>query len=465
MLTRFKSIFLLIASYQAFAGTPVFSAIADKNQSPEWTKPLVEEKIPEADPEVLAGDEGFLVSVEKAPSIPSLEKAMSAKVRLMTFRRPLDFDYEFTLLVVEGKIKRAFIVSTSMPGKSPILGIHRLSAPVLDTLPHKPFPWRTSKSYFNSPMYWALNITGGYFIHSSPHYGNLGHPASMGCIRESIPDAMEVFDTVVNQYSSSPSYSIIFDQLKLGSGTDAEKTLLETLSASEWSIDQLKAALKESRTEVTLVSKGDLEYAPGIPVDAYVRPYSDTPQIEASFPTCGGFDCWDLFHKKRTTLKLRPYIAYKNPPEDEYVFDQTLSLATREIISASPNLQAPAPPATTVAQAPAVQVIPVLAPLAKAVSTLNLNEALTGALQLLDPLDLVDVTLSLSSNETPLLVRICDATARVCSKARGPDAESSADFVFPLHEVASKLKSTKHLILQVIGGSGTLNLIKIRFYH
>lgn len=462
--------------------TLIHSANAFENEAPEWASPLVEESIPEADPETLASELGFTLPAEKTSALPSLDKAMSAKVRVMTFRRPLDFDYEFTLLVVGGKIKRAFIVSTSMPGKAAILGIHRLSAPVLDTMPHKPFPWRTSKSYFDSPMYWALNINDGYFIHSSPHYGNLGHPASMGCIRESIPDAMEVFNTVVNQFAGSPSYSIIFDQLKLGSGSDGEKALLKTLVASEWTIDQLKAALKQSKMEVALVSRGDLEYAPGVPVDAHVRPFEDTPQLESSFPTCGGVDCWDLFHKKRTTLKLRPYIAFKNPPKDEYHSDQLIALATAEMIAHSPApspsvIPAPLPtatPAVTPAMDAPVVVPPValnplppvvLTQLLPAVSSLNLNMVLSGSIKLLDPRDLFEVSVNLSGQENALTVRICDSVARVCSKPRGPEASSTGEFVFPMHEVGSNLKSTTHLILQVVSGSGTLNLMKVSYYH
>lgn len=61
------------------------------------------------------------------------------------------------------------------------------------------YPWIRSKTYHNSQMYWGLWIKGGYFIHSTPHYGELGIPASMGCIRQSFPDAQELFKLIVEQ--------------------------------------------------------------------------------------------------------------------------------------------------------------------------------------------------------------------------------------------------------------------------
>jgi hypothetical protein len=60
------------------------------------------------------------------------------------------------------------------------------------------FPWIKSTSYNNSQMYWGVWIHGGYFIHSTPHYGELGMPASMGCIRQSFEDAQALFKLIVD---------------------------------------------------------------------------------------------------------------------------------------------------------------------------------------------------------------------------------------------------------------------------
>lgn len=64
-------------------------------------------------------------------------------------------------------------------------------------------PWLRSRTYGNSQMFWGLWIKGGYLIHSTPHYGELGRPASMGCIRQSFPDAMELFTHLVEENMSA----------------------------------------------------------------------------------------------------------------------------------------------------------------------------------------------------------------------------------------------------------------------
>ncbi len=64
------------------------------------------------------------------------------------------------------------------------------------------YPWIRSSKYGNSQMFWGLWIKGGYFIHSTPHYGELGRPASMGCIRQSFPDAMDLFKLLVEENMS-----------------------------------------------------------------------------------------------------------------------------------------------------------------------------------------------------------------------------------------------------------------------
>lgn len=40
-----------------------------------------------------------------------------------------------------------------------------------------------SKKYDNAPMPHSIFFSGGFAIHATPHTGNLGRPASHGCIR------------------------------------------------------------------------------------------------------------------------------------------------------------------------------------------------------------------------------------------------------------------------------------------
>ena len=49
--------------------------------------------------------------------------------------------------------------------------------------PYSYQPMHYSKKYDNAPMPHSIFFSGGYAIHATPHIGNLGHPASHGCVR------------------------------------------------------------------------------------------------------------------------------------------------------------------------------------------------------------------------------------------------------------------------------------------
>ncbi len=100
-------------------------------------------------------------------------------------------------------------IRTRMSMKTTPVGNYRLDAIAYDLKLKGPkgmkvvrpvaFPWLRSHAYKDSQMFWGLWIKGGYFIHSTPHYGELGRPASMGCIRQSFADAQELFKLIVEE--------------------------------------------------------------------------------------------------------------------------------------------------------------------------------------------------------------------------------------------------------------------------
>jgi lipoprotein-anchoring transpeptidase ErfK/SrfK len=51
-----------------------------------------------------------------------------------------------------------------------------------------------SKKYDNAPMPNSIFYSGGFAIHATPYVGNLGHPASHGCVRLSPTNAQILFD-------------------------------------------------------------------------------------------------------------------------------------------------------------------------------------------------------------------------------------------------------------------------------
>ena len=55
-----------------------------------------------------------------------------------------------------------------------------------------------SKKYDNAPMPHSIFFSGGYAIHATPHVGNLGRPASHGCVRLHPSNASTLFNIVKN---------------------------------------------------------------------------------------------------------------------------------------------------------------------------------------------------------------------------------------------------------------------------
>ncbi len=59
--------------------------------------------------------------------------------------------------------------------------------------PYSYQPMHYSKKYDNAPMPHSIFFSGGYAIHATPHVGNLGRPASHGCVRLSPNNAATLY--------------------------------------------------------------------------------------------------------------------------------------------------------------------------------------------------------------------------------------------------------------------------------
>lgn len=62
--------------------------------------------------------------------------------------------------------------------------------------PYSLQPMHYSKKYDNAPMPHSIFFSGGYAIHATPHIGNLGRPASHGCVRLHPANAATLYDIV-----------------------------------------------------------------------------------------------------------------------------------------------------------------------------------------------------------------------------------------------------------------------------
>ena len=60
-----------------------------------------------------------------------------------------------------------------------------------------------SRKYHNAPMAHSIFFSGGYAIHATPHVGNLGRPASHGCIRLHPSNAARLFEIVSHDRSGT----------------------------------------------------------------------------------------------------------------------------------------------------------------------------------------------------------------------------------------------------------------------
>lgn len=62
--------------------------------------------------------------------------------------------------------------------------------------PYSLQPMHYSRKYDNAPMPNSIFFSGGYAIHATPHVGNLGRPASHGCVRLSPSNASTLYSIV-----------------------------------------------------------------------------------------------------------------------------------------------------------------------------------------------------------------------------------------------------------------------------
>lgn len=68
--------------------------------------------------------------------------------------------------------------------------------------PYSYQPMHYSKKYDNAPMPHSIFFNGGYAIHATPHIGNLGRPASHGCVRLSPSNAATLYNMTKGEYTT-----------------------------------------------------------------------------------------------------------------------------------------------------------------------------------------------------------------------------------------------------------------------
>lgn len=68
--------------------------------------------------------------------------------------------------------------------------------------PYSYQPMHYSKKFDNAPMPHSIFFSGGYAIHATPHTGNLGRPASHGCVRLHPVNATTLYNMTKGEYTT-----------------------------------------------------------------------------------------------------------------------------------------------------------------------------------------------------------------------------------------------------------------------
>jgi hypothetical protein len=241
------------------------------------------------DPMSLKGRKpGRLARLLDRLGIQRIAAPASYRMSVYVFKRPvgLNVDKEFGIVEVDGNLMNVFAVSTARAGKYTIEGDFTLKIGVEN---QRPYPFHRSSTYANSPMFWGLQVSGAYWLHSTPHYAFLGMPASMGCVRVDFPTAMEIWDTAVNKVGASSHITIY----KSGSPEAAAK-YNELKTKFNLTDDTVEKSIDEDLADAHAMTSGDYN-GNGHWRREVNRVISDYRY--GTYPKCGDKDCFTYFHE------------------------------------------------------------------------------------------------------------------------------------------------------------------------
>lgn len=100
---------------------------------------------------------------------------------------------------VDGWTRYNWAVSTARRGYRTPVGSYR---------PQRLYRTYYSKKYYNSPMPHSIFFAGGYAIHGTYYMGQLGRPASHGCIRLAPGNAAALY-SLVQEYGKGNTRIVI----------------------------------------------------------------------------------------------------------------------------------------------------------------------------------------------------------------------------------------------------------------
>ncbi len=223
---------------------------------------------------------------------------------------------EFAITSIHGKIRKFQIVSTAIEAearggfRTTPSGNFKLDAIAYQKRVLQPdgtrplmlvlFPWLKSATYDNSPMYWGLWLFGGYFMHSTPHYGQLGTRASMGCIRQAFPDAIELFR--LRQY-----YRGMVRIHPIGSEQAVRR--FQELSTTERLLQEIGREKQKIRDYIAFNRSTEVHSNGHTWIDASTR----QPNL-IDWPNCGPIDCFTIWGMRVPSSHSRERLVPDHEP-------------------------------------------------------------------------------------------------------------------------------------------------------
>ncbi len=315
-------------TFWTFLLSPVF-AQPQAVKAPIWKDRL---KAIQLDPHELSPQEleADLEGMQAIPNDPLSriddsirEFTVQPDVEFFAFGQPDDFDYEFGVIFKRGVLHDVVVLSTGKEGPDGKGGTVRALWGTYPLQPLKagssrlkevlPWPWIRSRKYDGSPMYWGLHIVGGYYSHSTAYYAQLGVPASKGCLRMYMPDAMSVFNVMVNEIPNAKG------RITITKGTRNPKSnavLEHVLQRAGMTRDQLAKKISEKRQEITRTTRSHVPPVRGEPAEAHNRPTeAEIPSVACGVTRRGvRVDCWDAFAKTDRRVWISDQVFESNAP-------------------------------------------------------------------------------------------------------------------------------------------------------
>jgi hypothetical protein len=227
-----------------------------------------------------------------------------------------------------------------------------------------PFPFLSSSSFERSSMWYGLQVTNdGILMHATPHYYQLGQRASMGCIRQSTPDAMWLWNLVTNESEGRKAMirihpkdsqqavtrlrELIYDPNFIAPEVTVPEIMPVYASPNAsrnmvWLVDQINMSHQKIKDYIAKMGHGDYHGAGHDWWNPRTKSHEYVP-----VPRCGNYDCEEVWGDPlERVAKLREGDREAELEERRKMLELGLPIPRRDSIALGMPVN-PIPPKTT----------------------------------------------------------------------------------------------------------------------